>query len=235
MATPLSPVTTGFRRLARLRRARAFHPDGRVGRGLLVLSDTDSALARVLGASDHAVTVRLSRGIGLPARLPDFLGLAVRVERDQDPMDLLLTTTGSGRWGRRLVLPATRWTARPFSTVMPYTAVGADPAGHEHTLIAVTPVHDWLPDASLEGLARIDAEHPLAFDVQESHGGWHSVGRLIVQEVGADESVPFDPMLHADPRLRPARFLSGVREAAYRGSRRGRGRAQSSGTSTIEP
>lgn len=224
MTNPLLPVTAGFRRLAHLRRARAFHPAGRVGRGLLVMSDPESALGRVLGPADHAVTVRLSRGIGLPGRLPDVLGLAIRVQRDEEPIDLLFTTTGEGRWGRRLILPATRWTARPFSTVMSYTAQGADPTEHEHTVLALSPVEDWLPDASLEALAGVDAEHPLAFDVEESHGGWHRVGRLLVQDIGEDATVPFDPMLHADPRLRPVRFLSGVREAAYRGSRRGRGR-----------
>ncbi|MGZ4451674.1 MAG: hypothetical protein ACXVDH_08955 [Nocardioides sp.] len=222
MATPLTPVTAGFRRLAQLRHARGFHPDGRVGHGLLVVSDPDSAIGRVVGAADHAVTVRLSRGVGLPGRLADFLGLAVRIERGEEPIDLLFTTTGDGRWGRRLILPSTRWTARSFSTVMPYAADDPHTGEHEHTLIALTPTEDSLPDASLEALDHVDAEHPLTFAVEESHGGWHSVGRLIVHEVGADESLPFDPMLHADPHLHPVRFLSGVREAAYRGSRRGR-------------
>ena len=43
------------------------------------------------------VVVRLSRGAGLPAPLPDLLGLAVRLPGDGGPVDLLLTTTGRGR------------------------------------------------------------------------------------------------------------------------------------------
>ena len=222
MVSPLSPVTAGFRRLAQLRHARGFHPAGRVGRGLLLVSEADSALGTVLGAADHAVTVRLSRGVGLPGRLPDFLGLAVRVERGEEPIDLLFTTTAGGRWGRRLILPSARWTARTFSTVMPYAAKDPRTDKNMHTLIALQPTEDSVPDASLDTLRTVDADHPLTFDVQESHGGWHSVARLIVQEVGEDQSLPFDPMLHAHPDLHPVRFLSGVREAAYRGSRRGR-------------
>jgi len=218
-----APVSAGFRRLAHLRHARGFHPDGRIGRGLLIIDHADSALGRVLGAADHAVTVRLSRGVGLPARLPDVLGLAVRVERGDEPLDLLFSTTADARWGRRLVLPARRWTARPFSTVVSYVADDPATGEHEHTVIALSPAHDSLPDASFDALTRVDAQHPLAFDVEESQGGWHRVGRLIVQEIGDDERLAFDPMLHADPHLRPVRFLSGVREAAYRGSRRGRG------------
>jgi len=222
MTSPMTPVTAGFRRLAQLRHARGFHPDGRMGRGLLVVSEPDSALGRVLGTTDHSVTTRLSRGVGLPGHLPDVLGLAVRVERGEEPIDLLFTTTGGGRWGKCLILPTTRWTARPFSTVMPYAAHDPQTGAHEHTLIALTPTEDRLPDASLETLEGIDAEHPLVFDVQESHGGWRSVGRLVIQQTTGDEALPFDPVLHADPRLHPVRFLSSVREAAYRGSRRGR-------------
>jgi hypothetical protein len=218
----LSPVSAGFRRLAHLRHARGFHPDGRVGRGLLVLEPGDSALGRVLGAADHAVTVRLSRGIGLPSRFPDILGLAVRVDRGDEPLDLLFSTTVGGRWGRCVLLPASTWTQRTYSTVLPYASDDPETGEHGHTLIALSPAHDSLPDATLETLDTVDAQHPLAFDVEESQGGWHTVGRLIVQDFGGDERLAFDPMLHADRHLRPVRPLSAVREAAYRGSRRGR-------------
>ncbi|WGL51060.1 hypothetical protein P5P86_13925 [Nocardioides sp. BP30] len=220
----LPPVTAGFRRLARLREARAFHPVGRVGHGRLLIDGDDSALGSALGHGERAVTVRLSRGVGLPPTSPDLLGLALRIAPAHDAdavvtddIDLLLTTTARPTWGRWLVLPARRWTSRPFSTVMPYaTADGGS------TLLVLQPVTDWLPDASPAALDEVSEHHPLAFDVLESRTGWRTVGRLVIDRVGGDESLAFDPMLHAAPGLRPVRLLSAVREAAYRGSRQGR-------------
>lgn len=224
----LPPVTAGFRRLARLRDARAFHPVGRVGQGRLLLDGGDSALAGALGRGERFVTVRLSRGIGLPDRSPDLLGLAVRIApapsgdgaetgEAAGPVDLLLTTTAQPTWARWLVLPARRWTSRPFSTVLPYaTADGGS------TLIVLRPVTDWTQDASPAALSAVSENRPLAFDVLESHPRWREVGRLVIDDVGADDAIAFDPMLHAAPGLRPVRPLTAVREAAYRGSRQGR-------------
>jgi len=209
----IPPVTDGFRRLAQLRRARAFHPVGRVGRGRLVLHRTGSALARALGLGEHPVTVRLSRGIGLPSARPDLLGIAVRVEI-HDPVDLLFTTTSRAAWAHWLVLPARSWTSRPYSTVLPYDT------GDDRLLITLTAATDWIRDASPAALAEVSERQPLAFDVQETHHG--TVGRLVVDQVGEDASIAFDPMLHARPTLRPARPLTALREAAYRGSRSGR-------------
>jgi hypothetical protein len=46
---------------------------------------------------------RLSRGAGLPTVLPDVLGLAIRLETDRGPQDLLLDSCWSGPVGRHLV------------------------------------------------------------------------------------------------------------------------------------
>lgn len=213
----LPPVTAGFRRLARLREARAFHPVGRVGHGRLVLDDDGSALGRALGAGEHESTVRLSRGVGLPARSPDMLGIAVRITAlDGEPFDILLTTTGRSTWARWMVLPARRWTSRPYSTVLPYDT------GERTTLVVLAPTSDWLSDAAPATLSEVGPDRPLTFDVLESAEDWRTVGRLVIDRIGDDESIPFDPMLHARPDLRPVRRFSAIRESAYRGSRTGR-------------
>lgn len=216
MPTP-APVTAGFRRLAGLRSARAFHPVGRMGSGTLRLDDAHGALGGVLGTGQHPVRVRLSRGAGLPGRLPDFLGVAVRIE-GPNPVDLLFTTTGRPSALRWLVVPARRWTSRPYSTVLPYRSPGGD------VLLALVPRRDSLSGGSVESLSDVGPGQPFELDVVEGRrlGHWRKVGRLTVESVGDDERLAFDPMLHAHPRLRPVRFLSGVREAAYQGSRRGR-------------
>lgn len=216
VATP-KPVAAGFRRLAALRSARAFHPVGRLGSGTLRIDDPATALGAALGVGAHAVRVRLSRGAGLPAGLPDFLGLAVRVEQ-AEPVDLLFTTTGRPGVLRWLVIPARRWTSRPYSTVLPYRGANGD------VWLCLMPYGDWLPDGSTRSLDGVGVGRPLEFDVVEGRRlvNWRTVGRLVVESLADDEPIAFDPMLYADPRLRPVRFLSGVREAAYRGSRSGR-------------
>src|SRR3954451_24472010 len=55
------------------------------------------------------VLVRISRGAGLPAPLPDLLGLAVRIP--DGPVDLLLSTTGTGPLVR--LVPLLRRDAAP--------------------------------------------------------------------------------------------------------------------------
>ncbi|MGW1607564.1 hypothetical protein ACWCQV_42900, partial [Streptomyces eurythermus] len=68
------------------------------------------------GPGRSPATVRLSRAAGLPRRLPDVLGLAVRVERaDGSGRDLgpLPASSGRGRPGRTCRGPApTRWAGR---------------------------------------------------------------------------------------------------------------------------
>jgi hypothetical protein len=211
------PLSAAFDRLAHLRGARAFHPAGRVGTGRIRIERPDAALAAALGTETHPVQVRLSRGIGLPPRWPDLLGLAVRIER-ADPMDLLLTTTVGGRLGRYVVAPARRWTSRVYSTVQPHRA----PAGR--VVIGVRAAGAGLQDGSLDALDGVGVAGPVSFDVLEARGlrRWRRVGRLELDRVGDDAAVAFDPVLHADDRLRPTRLLAEVREAAYRGSRRGR-------------
>ena len=65
----------------------------------------------------------------------------------------------------------------------------------------------------------------LRFDFAErSNGPWRVVARLDLAAPRGDEAIAFDPYLHAHPELRPTGLLSDIREAAYSGSRRGRGR-----------
>ena len=68
----------------------------------------------------EGAVVRLSRGAGPPAPLPDLLGLAIRLpSAGSAPVDLLLTTTGRGPLGR--LLPALRRdTAAVHSSIMGY-------------------------------------------------------------------------------------------------------------------
>lgn len=225
MTAPLTalvhePAERVFAGLARLRRAKAFHPRGTVARGVLRLDDPASTLGSVLGVGERPVEARLSRGIGLPEHLPDILGLALRVPSDAGPVDLLMTSVAPGRLGAFVLLPSPRWTARRFSTLLPYVG----PVGS--VVIGAEAVHDHASTAALDEARAAIAGGGLELHVLEHprHGGWRIVGRVRLDQHATMAPDGFDPVLNAHPRLRLARGLTTLRAAAYAGSRRGRGR-----------
>src|SRR3954447_10443893 len=93
--------------LSRLRHDRPMHPRGVVVSA--VLTRHGSAAPWGVPWLDQPerdeVVVRLSRGFGVPAPLPDLIGLAVRIPGDDGPVDLLLSSSGAGPLGRRVVVP----------------------------------------------------------------------------------------------------------------------------------
>jgi hypothetical protein len=114
-----------FAVLARLRAARAVHPRGALFAGRVELDDPGSPTVAVLGAGMHPALVRVSKGAGTPGRLPDLLGVAVRLTDLPDgPVDLLHATVGRHRCTGALLAPATGWCARPYSTLLPYRVDG---------------------------------------------------------------------------------------------------------------
>ncbi|MEV5434064.1 phosphodiesterase [Streptomyces sp. NPDC052701] len=231
---PATAVEAGFRLLARARGAPALHPHGL----------TCAADLEVVGGADgfswgapwldtpgrYAATVRLSRGAGLPPRLPDALGLAVRVTQADGPgrpLDLLLTTSGRGRITRRLPLLRADALGGPYSSLLSYRV-----GGRPHLLAAFPrpaprgPVHG--DPASLAGAL---AAGPLVLDLRAAPAGrpWRTFAVLTVRTVlplPQDESLDFDIYAHNLPGLVPGGTLAATRRAAYRGSRTGRGGAR---------
>lgn len=113
-------IAAAFRLAARLRSAKAVHPLGTV----VDAEVRRHGLSPATGVAwidepgvDRAV-VRFSRGAGLPAPLPDVLGLAGRVSSPEgDPRDLLLASSAE-RWpGRRYPLPRRHWRRPACSSV----------------------------------------------------------------------------------------------------------------------
>ncbi|WP_410646621.1 hypothetical protein [Amycolatopsis sp. cmx-4-54] len=208
----------GFRALAALRGARAFHPNGLLLKGeLQALRRDDLALPE----EPVAVTVRMSKGAGLPGRVPDALGLAVRIPAvGGHPWDLTLTTSGTGLAGRVLPRPSRAWTAGRYSTLLPYRTKG------ELVWLSAYAETSRHAEASLDGLRRLLAEGPVTFLVETVRANGHRTpcARLTLHEVDDDSPRPaFDPMLNPPPgwELRPG-WLTELRERAYEGSREGR-------------
>src|SRR5689334_19989026 len=91
--------------LARWRRGKPMHPRGVVASGVLERGTGHRFGVPWLDepARDEVVA-RISRGTGLPAPLPDLLGLAVRIP--DGPVDLLLST--SATWPLVRLVPVLR-------------------------------------------------------------------------------------------------------------------------------
>ncbi|WP_282793825.1 phosphodiesterase [Streptomyces sp. CC224B] len=217
-------------RVARRRQAPALHPYGVTCDALLTVRPTGRPWGEpwLDEPGEYAVRLRWSRAVGLPGRLPDALGLAVRVYDADGPgslLDLLLTSSGSGRRTRHLPLPRLDALAGPYSTLLPYRI------GGQEALLAVHPVvtSPLVPNTLARLRAAVEAE-PLAFDLCAAPPGraWRALGTLTtgpLHDRPPDDRVAYDPYLNRLPHLRPTAWLSGLREAAYAASRRGRGAA----------
>jgi hypothetical protein len=183
-----------------VRGARVFHPRGRASTGTVRTDGGGSWGARLLDeAGRHDVVVRVSRAVGLPAPLPDVVGLAVRfggLGRDGGPLDLLVNTAGGPPGLRHLFLPAP--IGRTFSSVLPYRTG----SGRTVMLGAREDGDGW------ELLAA-----PLT-------GGWTRWGRLSTGAALPDaesEELRFLPTLGADD-LQPVALFRAVRDRSYRES-----------------
>src|SRR4051794_35330687 len=105
--------------LARWRQGKPMHPRGAVFGGVLERGTgrRPFGVPWLDEAAREEVLVRFSRGAGLPAPLPDLLGLAVRIP--DGPVDLLLTTTATVPLLRLLPIPR-RDAAAAYTPTMGY-------------------------------------------------------------------------------------------------------------------
>lgn len=212
-------LARAFRWLSRLRGDRVFHPMGVAFAASWRTTET-GALAGMPQELD--AVVRLSRGVGLPPRFPDVLGLAVKVLDAGglgDDLDLLLARSGSGTVGRRLLIPARSYTAGAFSSLLPYAVAGP----REAPITAVIREDGSGSDSTrFEDLRQADGA-PLTITLSVGGGPPIAAVRLgdrLDDAVAAD--LRFDPSHHGGP-LRPTGVLNRLRMPVYAASQDGRG------------
>ena len=196
--------------VTRLRGTKPMHPRGATLTGRLQRSGLRrrTGIGWLDATGTDEVLVRLSRGAGLPARFPDLLGLAVRVPGEH-PVDLLLSSTGTGRWTRRAPLPR-RDAATSYGSIMAYrTAAGpvwlsatADGAGVRSDTAGIT--------AAGPGLV-------LTLCAAIGRGPWEPFARLTLGDPTdpPDPRVHFDAVLHAPPGLAADGPMARFRRPAY--------------------
>ncbi|MDT0386243.1 phosphodiesterase [Streptomyces dubilierae] len=226
---PVALVEAGFRALARLRRAPALHPQGLTCGGELEVVDDGGGSWDVPWLDTPRrldATVRLSRAGGLPRRLPDGLGLAVRVPDADGPgrtLDLLMTSSGRGRAGRHVPLPRADALRGPYSSLLPYRVAGRS------CLLAAFPrrTRQAPVPGDPRSMAAALADGPLVYDLCAETGdrAWRRFGVLTVTTVlpvGQEDTLDFDIYHHSVRAFVPGTALAATRRAAYRGSRSGR-------------
>lgn len=212
--------------VARWRDAPAVHPTGVLCSGTLHVAGRDAAWG-VPWLDRHAsypAIVRWSHALGTPRRLPDALGLAVRVEHadgPERPLDLLFTSSGTGRLGRHVPLLRPDALTGAYSTLLTYRT------GERERVLAAFPVLDP-PYTPRPALWQELACRPVRFRLCAAASGepWRPFASLTLEAVHpapAETTVSYDPVAHSLPGLCPAGRLNRLRDAAYAGSRRGRG------------
>lgn len=210
-----------FATVAAVRGDRALHPLGLAHEATLQVTVSTSRLPSVEVLQDDGprrVLVRISRGAGLPAPLPDALGTAIRWPDRYGPgqhQDLLLTSSADLPLLNHVPVPRMGMSGAQFSSILPY-----DLAGRRLLFgarISSAPRELASMQGSWRGL-RIELMLGTRF------GRFRPIGEL---EVGAPLSARVDSELHFDPwntapDVRPTGWWNRVRAAAYDGSRRGR-------------
>jgi hypothetical protein len=163
----------------------------------------------------HDCLVRFSRSLGLPDRLPDVLGVAVRVLDAHGPghhQDLLLDSTVSPPVLRRWPLPRYDLLGALFSSLTPYELGGRrwvlgllpDPTA---------PAVRSVPDV----VGRGDGAR-LRLAVASAHGPWREVAVLeLAGAVSGGRQLRFSPDVTGGG-IRPAGWLQDLRRSAYRAS-----------------
>ncbi|MGY1609899.1 phosphodiesterase [Geodermatophilus sp. SYSU D00700] len=205
--------------LARRRSGKPMHPRGAVLGAVLERDGAvpDWGVPWLTGPAREPAVVRLSRGAGLPAPLPDLLGLAVRLPGGDRPVDLLLSTAGRGRWTRYLPVPRTD-AAVPYSSFMGYRSaagtlrLAAVPDGPVHVPSDPGPVRTEAPGTVFRLL------------VARGTGEWTPFARLVLgAPVGEpDPDLRFDAVRNPPPGLLADGPMARFRAPAYAAAREGR-------------
>ena len=196
LSLPRTALASTLGAATALRGARVFHPHGRTHDAVVTAAGGMGTGATLLDAPGrHQGGVRLSRGAGLPAPLPDVEGLALRLPGlgvDGAPLDLLINSA----WRYAFVPSAI---APTWSAILPHRTgdgrlvlLGARPCDGGFTLLVADPL-----------------------------GPWRQWGRLSLGPELDGEDLRFAPTIGA-PDLRPVELFRRLRAQAYDASQAAR-------------
>lgn len=223
IAVPLGAV-------AAIRRNRAFHPHGILATGTIErLAPPDEGLP--VESSD--VVARISKAVGLPNRIPDFIGLAIRMPAQRPattPWDVLLVSVIAGTLSRVALRPVASWST-PMSTLMPLNYRGDTWWAQAQLTTRID-----APGLSLQDAADEIRNGGIDFMITQARGrdNFTPLAHLHIDELldpGPTQDISFDPTINSAPgvELMP-RWLTKIRRQAYARSREGRHASNDSST-----
>lgn len=207
-----------FRLLKVARPDRPIHPKGIGLAGELTRtgnSGEPSGLDWLDSAGIDPVAARFSRSAGLPERLPDVLGLALRMTQssigasgtadDGSPADVLFASTGWNVPGRFLLQPKLDVSSATFTTLMPYRG-------------RTGPVLLGLRTISLQAGSVTAGEWVLGLYWATPAGQWRQCGELRLRAAPepADTSLRFNPIKNQPPGAQTYAWTRRLRERSYR-------------------
>ncbi|GAA2723222.1 hypothetical protein [Cellulomonas aerilata] len=210
-------VATGT--VAALRHDRPMHAVGRTYHARLERTGTTSDRSGVAWIDQPRAQgglVRFSRGAGLPARLPDVQGVAIRLDEPGGHTDLLLSSSGLRGLSRFVLVPRRSPLRGAAGSLMPFRGP------HGPLLLAVQPAPDGSGRGDRRGTDLTDPDlrgtrwHLLW---SGTSGPWREVGVLTVGEDAGpdvDRRTRFGPVTATPPGLPSYRWARLVRDPAYR-------------------
>lgn len=206
-----------FSALVRVRHPRPIHPRGVALTGeMRWLGSSGSGIAWVdepPGGSQR-VRARASRSLGVPAPLPDVIGLALRIDDARGPVHLALASTGRGPLSRWLLTPHRSPSRAWLSTFLPYRS-----ARGSRLLAARSLQPKALPSepSALAAALRDTAWH-LRLYVATPTGRWHPFADLVLRhEIGPlDTPARIDVGAHVPHGATVAPWIHAVRDPSYR-------------------
>ena len=162
LSLPRAALATTLGAATALRGARVFHPHGRTHDAVLTVAGGLGTGAAVLDTpARHQGVVRLSRGAGLPAPLPDVEGLALRLPGQGvggAPLDLLINSAWRYAFVPSVIAPT-------WSAILPHRTpsgrlvlLGARPEDGGFALLAAAPLGAWRQWGRLALGAELDGE-----------------------------------------------------------------------------
>ncbi|NKY88709.1 phosphodiesterase [Nocardia veterana] len=222
-------IEESFAGAARLRRARVFHPRGMWFGGRLRAAP---GFERYFGEGDREVTARLSKAIGLPGRLPDAVGLGLRVYAESGQRwDFALASTRSGPVTRFVPVPVRSWRAATYGSLLPYRFDGGSPMW-----VFARPAGSQPADPSLAALRQYSSRADLEFSLTiGSIGGPPQPFadlRLSLESAAPSDDAIDPTVFHPPGVVLVPHVVTRIRSNAYRGSRAGRGAPADSGVRT---
>ncbi|MBG6237889.1 hypothetical protein IWX78_000844 [Mycetocola sp. CAN_C7] len=210
-------LAVAFRILQRFRRPRPIHPHGVALSGTVryLTSPARSGIAFLdhPAAAELPVSARVSRSLGVPAPLPDVIGLAIRWDGPSGPADLALASTGFGV-PSRFWLAAHRSPSRArFTTLIPYRS------DRGPVLLAARTIgpRDLPSEPRALATALTGTTWRLRLYHASPTGHWHPFAIVELRHSSTTVDTPdrFDPVRHQLPGSETYNWARRLREPSY--------------------